>query len=347
MRKFGIVAGCVWLAMLVSGCDPARDFRYTREGIGVDLYWDGLPTATQLQDIYLADICSQAISPTARSLNLNACDQLNLASRDWGLLVQAGMNDIDLRCDAYLSWLHDKRSSREPILKELAVLGGAAAAILKITGSGATPIALTAIAFGLAADSFTNYDLRILNGVDYTTVQSVVRDNRNQFRIKNLELVIDNRPAAIYVLRNYLSLCVPASIEMSINNTLNVFHRGGFEALKAEPVGMTTPAATSSTSAQVRGTPVIRSAIIPLPVQPTNPVIVSPSRLNKFEQVLTPREINEFQKAVCVTQTGDLGPIDSETRVAIQKALNSPDQMLTEKKGILIRDRLGTPCPPR
>jgi hypothetical protein len=332
--------------MLVSGCDPARDFRYTREGIGVDLYWDGLPTATQLQDIYLADICSQAISPTARSLGVNACDQLNLASRDWGLLVQAGMNDIDLRCDAYLSWLHDKRSSREPILKELAVVGGAAAAILKITGSGATPIALTAIAFGLAADSFTNYDLRILNGVDYTTVQSVVRGNRNQFRIKNLELVIDNRPAAIYVLRNYLSLCVPASIEMSINNTLNVFHRGGAEALTAEPVGLTTPVATSSTSAQVRGTPVIRSAIVPLPVQPTKPVIVSPTRLTSFEQSLTVPEINQFQQAVCVTPTGDLGPLGSETRTKIKGALNATDELLDDRKGILLRRMLrkGVTC---
>ena len=107
MRKYGIVASCLWLAMLLSGCDAARDFRYTREGIGTDLYWDGLPAATQLQDIYLSDICSQAISPTARSLAVNACDQLNLASRDWGLLVQAGMNDIDLRCDAYLAWLHE------------------------------------------------------------------------------------------------------------------------------------------------------------------------------------------------------------------------------------------------
>jgi len=259
-----IVAGCVALALLVSGCDPARDSRFVREGIGTDLYWDGLPAATQLQDIYLANMCAQAISPTARSLDPLSCDGLNLASRDWGLLVQAGMNDIDLRCDSYLSWLHDKRSSREPILKELAVLGGAAAAILRATDVGATPIALTAIAFGIAAESFTNYDLRILNGVDYTTVQTVVRGNRTQFRGNNLSLVIDNRPAAIYVLRNYLSICLPASIEMSINNTVNVYHRGGPEALRSEQVGLRTPVATGATSATVRGAPVAATARTPV-----------------------------------------------------------------------------------
>lgn len=273
MRGVGVVACYVGLSLLVGGCDPARDFRYTREGIGTDLYWDGLPTATQLQDIYLANICAQAISPTARSVDTVSCDGLSLGSRDWGLLVQAGMNDIDLRCDAYLSWLHDRRSSREPFLKELAVLGGAAAGILRATEVGATPIALTAIAFGLAADTFTNVDLRLLNGVDYTTVQSVVRDNRTQFRLNNLNLVIDNRPAAIYVLRNYLSICVPASIEMSINNTLNVYHRGGPDALRMPPVVLRTAPATSATSAGIRGAPVVIRADRPPPV--TAPVKIS------------------------------------------------------------------------
>ena len=279
--RAGIVAWCAGLALLLGGCDPARDFRYTREGIGVGLYWDGLPAATELQDVYLAHICAQAVSPTTRSISVATCEGLNLASRDWGLLVQAGMNDIDLRCDAYLSWLHDKRTSREPILRELAVLGGAAAAILKITEVGATPIALTAIAFGIAADSFTNYDLRILSGVDYTTVQSVVRGNRTQFRAKNLSLVIDNRPAAIYVLRNYLSICLPASIEMSINNTINVYHRGGPEALRTEQVGLRTPAATGGTAATVRGAPLRATDPIAPPVR----VASLPSR-EDYKQII-------------------------------------------------------------
>jgi hypothetical protein len=252
--RAGIVAACVALALL-GGCDSIES-RYQRYGIGTDLYWDGLPAATQLQDTYLAYICAQAISPTARSADAAICDGLTLGSRDWGLLVQAGMNDIDLRCDGYLAWLHDKRASREPILKQLAALGGATAAILRATDVGATPIALAGIAFGLAAETFTNIDLRLLNGVDYTTVQSVVRDNRTQFRANNLNLVIDNRPAAIYVLRNYLSICMPSSIEMSINNTINVYHRGGPEALRNTPVGLRAAPATSSTSAAVRGAPI-------------------------------------------------------------------------------------------
>jgi len=309
--RAGIVAGCVALALLVGGCD-SLDSRYQRYGIGTDLYWDGLPAATQLQDAYLAYICSQAISSTARSADAAICDGLTLGSRDWGLLVQAGMNDIDLRCDGYLAWLHDKRASREPILKQLAALGGATAAILRATDVGATPIALAGIAFGLAAETFTNIDLRLLNGVDYTTVQSVVRDNRTQFRTNNLNLVIDNRPAAIYVLRNYLSICMPSSIEMSINNTINVYHRGGPEALRNTPVGLRAAPATSGTSAAVRGTPVRATERI------SEPVRAPIERHPEFAEILDPYDpqahsvsfVSSLQRALCVpgNEIGVPGP---------------------------------------
>jgi hypothetical protein len=329
MRGAGIVAGCLAVALLVGGCDLTRDSRYLREGIGTDLYWDGLPAATQLQDIYLANICAQAISPTARSVDTVSCDGLPLTPRNWGLLVQAGMNDIDLRCDGYLSWLYDRKSSKEPFLKELASVGGAAAGILSTTHAGATPIALTAIAFGLAADTFTNIDQRLVNAVDYTTVDSVVRDNRTKFRFANLSLVIDNRPAAIYILRQYLSICVPDSIEMSINNTVNVFHRGGPDALRTPPIGLLSAPATSATSAAVRGVAV--GALInsvpkgsrePLPGTGNN---ASPAPVDtKMADGVTDSERNmpksvgrSIQSNLCVAPSASF---DDATRDAIQQA---------------------------
>ena len=252
MRGKWAIFACLGVALLAGACDPMRDMRYMREGIGTDLYWDGLANTTELQNTYLSYICAQAISPAARSGDAAACGFLSLAPREWGLLVQAGMNDIDLRCDSYLAWLHDKRASREPFLKQLAAMGGATAGILKATDQSALSIALAGIAFGLAADTFTNIDMRLLNGVDYTTVQSVVRGNRSIFRGNNLSVVIDNRPAAIYVLRSYLTLCMPSSIEMSINNTINVFQRGGAEALREPAISLRMPVATSGTSAAVR-----------------------------------------------------------------------------------------------
>ena len=309
--RAGIVAAGVALALLAGACDSIES-RYQRYGIGTDLYWDGLPAATQLQDTYLAYICAQAISPTARSADAAICDGLTLGSRDWGLLVQAGMNDIDLRCDGYLAWLHDKRASREPILKQLAALGGATAAILRATDVGATPIALAGIAFGLAAETFTNIDLRLLNGVDYTTVQSVVRDNRTQFRGNNLNLVIDNRPAAIYVLRNYLSICMPSSIEMSINNTINVYHRGGPDALRTPQLALRSATATSSTSAAVRGAPIRVDR--PPPITPP-PIAVMAGAMGPVEGAVSVASGTALQRTLCVVETGEF---DTATRAQLR-----------------------------
>ena len=313
-RGAGAVAVCVGLALLVGGCDPTRDARYFREGIGTDLYWDGLPAATQLQDIYLANICAQAISPTARSID-SSCDGLPLSTRNWGLLVQAGMNDIDLRCDGYLAWLYDRKSSKEPFLKELAAVGGAAAGILSTTHAGPTPIALTAIAFGLAADTFTNVDQRLVNAVDYTTVDSVVRDNRTKFRGANLDLVIDNRPAAIYILRQYLSICVPDAIEMSINNTVIVYHRGGPDALRTAPVGLRSAPATGGNSATIgTGVPLTSGSKIGKPDRPQPPVdkldlstiVEDPSQ----PSIVGKTDFIQVQRALCVpaSEEGTIGP---------------------------------------
>jgi hypothetical protein len=150
-------------------------------------------------------------------------------------------------------------------------------------------------------------------------VQSVVRGNRTQFRLNNLDLVIDNRPAAIYVLRNYLSICVPASIEMSINNTINVYHRGGPGALEELPIGLRNPVATSATSAAVRGTHVVIRTDRPLPVTP--PVkITLPGAIGQVEKTdITLDEGKAFQRTLCVDSAdGNFGPRGSDTRIALQ-----------------------------
>jgi hypothetical protein len=326
MRIAGVVAWGVGLALLLGGCDPTRDSRYLHEGIGTDLYWDGLPAATQLQDIYLANICAQAISPTARSFEATSCDGLTLTNREWGLIVQAGMNDIDLRCDAYLSWLYDRKSSKEPFLKELASLGGAAAAILKTSEVGATPIALTAIAFGIAADTFTNIDLRLVNAVDYTTAGSVVRDNRTKYRIQYLDQVIDNRPAAIYALRNYLSICVPDSIEMSITNTLAVYHRAGPDALRVPSIALrtATASATTSTSAAVRGAPSVIRTDRPPPVTQVVKTSVGGAIGDVEQKSISLDDGKAFQQTLCVDPVdGNFGPKGSDTRAALQNFLKA------------------------
>jgi hypothetical protein len=164
-----------------------------------------------------------------------------------------------------------------------------------------------------------------VNAVDYTTVDSVVRDNRTQFRRNNIDLVIDNRPAAIYVLRNYLSICVPDSIETSINNTVTVYHRAGPDALRIPPIGIRIAPATAVTSAAVRGAlinSIPKGPRDPLPGVGNNPP--PPPVETKMTEGVTDTERNmpksiggSIQSNLCVTPSTSF---DDATRDAIQQA---------------------------
>ena len=85
-------------------------------------------------------ICRQALPliSTSDSVCINAGP--NAAA--WGLIVQAGLNDIDRRCDSYLAWLDDRRRTNNAALKELADVTVASQAIMRVGGVGANPITL-------------------------------------------------------------------------------------------------------------------------------------------------------------------------------------------------------------
>ena len=242
--RAGVVAIC--FAFLVSGCSDAL---MVRDGIGVNLGSADLPEASRLQDIYVGEICHQAGLRVLRQGDFLYCEEVGMRPAEWMTFVQAGMNDIDRRCDGYLAWLDNKRRWREPVLKQLHTTAATAGAIMGLTGVGATPIAIVGTAFGFAQDTFVNYNTRLVTEIDHSVLQTVVLDNQNQFRIKLAGTPVDNRPAAIYLLRNYLRICMPFSIEMSINNTMTVYHRNGPEALRTEPLLTRPPGVARITSA--------------------------------------------------------------------------------------------------
>ena len=53
---------------------------------------------------------------------------------------------------------------------------------------------------------------RLLISVNQSTVQEVVYGSQGQFREKIRDYRVPDQPAAIYLLRNYLRLCMPITI---------------------------------------------------------------------------------------------------------------------------------------
>ena len=208
--RAGIVAFCVGLALLVGGCDP-NDRVYIRDGVGTQLYTAETASAIELQNIYLEYLCRSASNNVGA--DVPGCSQVPPSY--WPIIVQAGLNDIDARCDSYLAWLDLKRREKAAVLAEIGAIRFAVDALTNpnITGVSGVGLAAISAAFGLANDTVKNFHSLLLQ-VDQTTVQSVVIPNRDLFRRDLVKYYssIDNKPAAVHTLRTYLLICMPMTI---------------------------------------------------------------------------------------------------------------------------------------
>ncbi|TMJ05626.1 MAG: hypothetical protein E6G97_02890 [Alphaproteobacteria bacterium] len=235
MRTKGAVATCVALALLASGCNP-NDRAFFREGIGTELYTADAIPATDLQNIYLDQLCRQSLPFVGP--DVPSCSQQELPPTAWSLIVQAGMNDIDARCDSYLAWLDQKKRENSAVLAEIGAIRFAVDALTNpAVATGISPVALAAVsaAFGLATNTLANINTLLIQ-VDHTTVQSIVFINRRDFREGVLRLAVTNKPSAVHALRSYLEICMPMTISANINSTVTVFQQTGPGILGKRPL---------------------------------------------------------------------------------------------------------------
>ena len=165
MRRKGAMFACVGLALLAGGCDPTLERRYITEGAGVDLYTGDRANQVELLNAYKSFICAQ-VGPGCGS--------------DWALFVQAGMNDIDQRCDGFLTWMDAKRRDKEPVLAQISAVNTAVHAIMTVTGSSPASLDIVTAAFGLSSATYANWNSRLLISVNQSTVQEIVYNGQGQ-----------------------------------------------------------------------------------------------------------------------------------------------------------------------
>jgi hypothetical protein len=227
-----LVAAAMALAVTMSGCGVVDDNSYsTRDGVGAKLQWSSLSEETRLIDDYVSLICQQA--DLVRVYRDGTIPECRPSGAEWAIFVQAGMNDIDRRCDGFLNYIDYLRRSRVHWLNQLTQTLAATSTVMGATGASAKSMEIVTAAFGLAANSLTNSTERLLTLAEHSTVQSVVLGEQRKFRIdvRALGAQINNRPAAIHTLRNYLRICMPMTIEQQINSTVTIYQQGGMVAL--------------------------------------------------------------------------------------------------------------------
>ena len=109
-----------------------------------------MANTTALLTQYIGYICKQAGLELIPDEPAASCSDRGFSSQQWVQFVKAGMNDIDVRCDAYLAWLDNRRRSAEPLLRQIGDMGKATGSILDATGVGPHPMNIVGIAFGMA-----------------------------------------------------------------------------------------------------------------------------------------------------------------------------------------------------
>jgi hypothetical protein len=154
----------------------------------------------------------------------------------------------------------------------------------------------------LAANTFTNVNARILS-LEQTTVQAVVLDTQRRYRANNPTTAVTSRPEAIYYLRNYLRICLPFSIETSVNATVTAFHRSGADALKSEALFSRQLIFDPNQPFDLPGLP------------PPNGLPGARTAFERTSPLVTPALIISIQKTLCVNSVDGL--LGAATRTAI------------------------------
>ena len=213
---------------------------------------------------------------------------------DWNIIVQSGFNDIDQRCDGYLSWLDEQRRLKAPILNEINTIQVAAQNIMGLAAASVKSINIVGLAFGFASNTFTNIQSGLLLEIDKSTVETVVIRNQNGYR-QTLpgQGIIDNRATAVYVLRSYLRICTPYTIANQINTTVTLVHNG------AMPTPLIDPNVVHAS--------IIQNARTPLAPTPQVKVGMA-SAATSFERDLSLQDGRNLQQTLCASPTGDFGP---------------------------------------
>lgn len=296
------------VTVLLAACQTDDRFRTT--GAGASLYTPELAARTRETEDYFGFLCLRAglvaaatpISPFSETTPTAPAACTVSTPAGWRILVAAGYNDIDKRCDDYLTWLLEKRNQRLFTNQTLAALTTLLGGLTVATGA-AEAIGYVGMALGLTATVYNSYHETILNGLEMTTIFKTVESRRTQFRIAFQKVNISSKPDAEYALRSYLRICTPASIIMDANTSALAFAAGETVPPQVRQLENQTKALLGYTPTTPE-TPVTR---IP-PRQPIRTPAIA-------EQVFvgpgwTMNELRTLQAAFCIPEAdrGKLGP---------------------------------------
>lgn len=174
--------------------------------------------------LYVEAARSPVIDPTTKTIA--ASDQKPY----WYEVVLTAFNDVDDRCTRYFEylWIMDRQRGR--VKDSLVATGAATAVITAATGHpSAQALAVIASAFGLAGALTDTVALSYLYSQPPSTLLTLWRKTRDAYRTTFAEeyaapksrIPMGTPAAAYYHIREYLSLCLPPTLQSQIDEYLS------------------------------------------------------------------------------------------------------------------------------
>lgn len=175
----------------------------------------------------------------------------------WYRITMTGFNVVDDACMTYIDelWILERRKARTGSL--IAATGAAVAGIVAANSHpSATTLAILAQAFGLATAFNTAFSDSYLYTQNAATIKKLVRKTTEAYRTdlakklpspeNEITYPIGSPGAAYHHMREYLSLCLPPTIQAQIEDLV--------ANAKATPENSATDAALTTAKAKVTET---------------------------------------------------------------------------------------------
>ncbi len=221
------ILASILLATVLTGCSDRATTLLA--GPGTTLLVGDTHNRVDLQDGYFKLMCQGAGAVDGKC-------RVNDAG-DWERATYVALNDIDDRCEMYVNSLHRAKREGDSYIAMLTRTSTATNTVLgqmldKASQRGARAIAIVQAAFNLGENSINTYYSRLLLAVPPTDVQQLILKRQTAFRVALRDGVKDSggavrymplasRSDAYYVIRSYLRICLPASIEAAISEGID------------------------------------------------------------------------------------------------------------------------------
>ncbi|MEN0116576.1 MAG: hypothetical protein AAGD15_07615 [Agrobacterium cavarae] len=181
---------------------------YGTVGVGHELYTAQMPNDTRNISSYFSQLCAQSRLVTGYS---------SVTCSDYSEIVQSGFNDIDQRCDRYLTWIDIKRAEGAQVKSGLLSVAATAMTVLTIARTNTETLAYVAAALGLTNSLYDAYSNSLLIGLESSLIKKIVYQRRLEYRKQFSGIKYQRTPEMVFALRGYLRICTPQTISLDAN----------------------------------------------------------------------------------------------------------------------------------